>query len=53
MKNKATKTVNTAKTTKLKNLVQLPKQQLETIVGGSQDADPPTSRGTETSSRYP
>jgi hypothetical protein len=39
MKNKATQTVNT---TKLKNTVQLSKEQLETIVGG-----PETSRGTE------
>jgi hypothetical protein len=43
MKNKATQTVNTAKTAKLKNLVQLSKEQLETIVGG-----PETSRGTVT-----
>jgi hypothetical protein len=43
MKNKATQTANTAKTAKLKNLVQLSKEQLETIVGG-----PETSRGTTT-----
>jgi hypothetical protein len=53
MKNKATESSKTAKNAKLKNLVQLPKQQLETIVGGSQNADPPTSRGTETATRYP
>ena len=44
MKNKATQTANTAKTEKLKNFVQLSKNELETIVGG-----PETSRGTETS----
>jgi hypothetical protein len=49
MKTKATQTVNTGKTTKLKNLVTLSKNQLETIVGG----DPPISRGTETATRYP
>jgi hypothetical protein len=43
MKNKATQTANTAKTTKLKNATPLSKEQLETIVGG-----PETSRGTET-----
>ena len=43
MKSKATQTANTAKTAKLKNLAQLSKNQLETIVGG-----PETSRGTET-----
>ena len=43
MKNKATQTANTAKTAKLKNLVQLSKNELETVVGG-----PETSRGTET-----
>jgi hypothetical protein len=42
MKNKATQTANTLKTAKLKNLVQLSKNELETIVGG-----PETSRGTE------
>ena len=43
MKNKATQTANTVKTAKSKNLVQLSKNQLETIVGG-----PETSRGTRT-----
>jgi hypothetical protein len=43
MKNKATQSANTAKATKLKNVVQLSKEQLETIVGG-----PEESRGTET-----
>lgn len=48
MKNKATQTVNTEKTAKLKNLTVLPKNELETIIGG-----PETSRGTETAVRYP
>lgn len=43
MKNKATQTANTVKTAKLKNLVALSKNELETIVGG-----PETSRGTTT-----
>ena len=43
MKNKTTQTANTVKTEKLKNLVQLSKNELETIVGG-----PETSRGTTT-----
>jgi bacteriocin-like protein len=43
MKNQATQTANMAKTAKLKNFVQLSKNELETIVGG-----PETSRGTET-----
>ena len=43
MKNKAPKTANTVKTAKLKNLVQLSKNELETVVGG-----PETSRGTTT-----
>jgi bacteriocin-like protein len=42
MKNKATQTANAAKTEKLKNFVQLSKNELETIVGG-----PEGSRGTE------
>ena len=43
MKKKATQTANTTKTAKLKNLVQLSKNELETVVGG-----PETSRGTST-----
>jgi hypothetical protein len=43
MKIKATQIENTAKTTKLKNLTPLSKNQLETIVGG-----PELSRGTVT-----
>jgi bacteriocin-like protein len=43
MKNKATQTANTTKTAKLKNFVQLSKNELETIVGG-----PEGSRGTST-----
>ena len=43
MKNKAIQTENTVKTARLKNLVQLSKNELETIIGG-----PETSRGTTT-----
>ncbi|CAA9199293.1 bacteriocin [Flavobacterium collinsii] len=43
MKNRKTKDINLEKTTKLKNLKPLSKNQLETIVGG-----PETSRGTKT-----
>lgn len=43
MKNKPQQTANTEKTAKLKNLVQLSKNELETVVGG-----PETSRGTST-----
>jgi hypothetical protein len=44
MTNKEIKTASSEKTTNLKNLKSLSKNQLETIVGG-----PETSRGTETS----
>ncbi|CAA9199296.1 bacteriocin [Flavobacterium collinsii] len=43
MKNKVTKNTYLEKTTKLKNLKPLSKNQLETVIGG-----PETSRGTTT-----
>jgi hypothetical protein len=47
MKSKSVKVTTSEKTTKLKGLKSLSKNQLETVVGG-----PETSRGTETSVQH-